>query len=223
MTDYLFRPVVENWQVFAQGVVVTIEVSVASLILSLLFGLVLAILRVVGWKPALAFSKAYVEIFRNIPPLLLLFYCYFAMPRVGIVLSAFTCGVLAMTVYHAGFMAEILRAGIESVGRHQVEAARALGLTYLQSMRHVILPQALATILPPLGNTSISLTKTTSLVAVISVPDVMFRAQLLETSTFRTFEVFAAAGAVYLFLVLIIGQGTQLLERRITVYRGRPA
>ena len=221
--DYPFRPAMENWQLFALGALVTVEVSLTTLVLSLAVATPLTFLRVAPWRPGQALAGAYVQVFRNVPPLVIVFFFYFALPRIGIVLSGFLSGVLALTVYHAAFVAEILRAGIEAVGRGQFEAARALGMSYRQCMRHVVLPQGLGVIVPPLGNLAISLTKTTALVAAIAVADITYQAQVVDARTFRTLEVFGFAGAVYLVLVLILGRATHLLERRLTLYRGDPA
>ncbi len=140
---------------------------------------------------------------------------FFALPRLGIVLTAFTAGVAGLTIYHAAFVAEILRAGLNAVGRAQLEAARALGFGWLQSMRYVMLPQAVAIVLPPLGNLFISLIKTSSLVAAISVADLMFEAEVLNERTYRAFEIFAFAGIVYLAMTYSLGTALHRLEHRV--------
>jgi ABC-type amino acid transport system permease subunit len=160
-----------------------------------------------------------VEAIRNVPPLVLLYFIFFALPHAGLVLDPFTSGVLGMTIYHTAFVAEVLRAGVEAVGRPQLDAARSLGLNAGQALRYVVLPQAAIVVVPPLGNLAISLTKTTSLVAIISVSDLTYQSQILVSDTFRPFELFAAAGAVYLLLSLGLGQATRAAERRLTAYR----
>jgi putative glutamine transport system permease protein len=215
VSDYPFKVVVDYWPQFLSGLGVTLQVSVLSLLLSIILGGVLGILRVTPIAALRTISGGYVEFFRNVPPLIHLFYIYFALPRVGIVLSSFTTGVVGLTVYHAAFVAEILRAGINAVGRHQVESARALGFNYLGAMRYVILPQAVAIVLPPLGNLFISLIKTSSLVAAISAADLMYEAEILNERTFRTFEVFTFAGLVYLALTMSLGAALHSLEGRL--------
>jgi aspartate/glutamate/glutamine transport system permease protein len=219
VTDYPFKVIVDNWPLFASGLVVTLQISVLSLLLSILLGGLLGVLRVAPAEPLRRLSGAYVEFFRNVPPLIHLFYVFFALPRVGIVMSSFTCGVLGLTVYHAAFVAEILRAGINAVGRHQVESARALGFNYVDSMRYIILPQALAIVLPPLGNLFISLVKTSSLVAAISATDLMYQAEVLNERSFRAFEVFGFAGLLYLSLTLSLGALIHRLEALLPVRR----
>jgi ABC-type amino acid transport system permease subunit len=165
-----------------------------------------------------------VEFFRNIPPLVHLFFFFFALPRIGIVMSPELCGVLGLAMYHAGYVAEILRAGIEVVGRNQMEAGRALGFSYLGAMRHAVLPQAVWVVLPPLGNLYVSLFKTSALVATIGVTDLMFEAEILHERTFRTFEVFIFAGLVYVALSMSFGAALHALEAHAQARRvGRVA
>jgi putative glutamine transport system permease protein len=215
VSDYPFKVVVDHWPQFLSGLAVTLQVSVLSLILSIILGGLLGVLRVTPIGALRTVSGGYVEFFRNVPPLIHLFYIYFALPRIGIVFSSFTTGVIGLTIYHAAFVAEILRAGINAVGRHQFESSRALGFSYVDAMRYVILPQAVAIVLPPLGNLFISLIKTSSLVAAISTADLMFEAEILNERTFRTFEVFIFAGLVYLALTMSLGAAVHSLEGRL--------
>jgi putative glutamine transport system permease protein len=213
--DYPFKVMVDHWPQLLSGLGVTLQVSILSLGLSIILGGLIGILRVVPVPALRRLSGGYVEFFRNVPPLIHLFYMFFALPRVGLVLSSFACGVVGLTIYHSAFVAEILRAGINAVGRHQFESARALGLSYAGAMRYVILPQAIAIVLPPLGNLFVSLIKTSSLVAAISAADLMFETELLNERTFRTFEVFTFAGLVYLMLTMSLGAGLHRLEGRL--------
>jgi putative glutamine transport system permease protein len=213
--DYPFKVVIDHWPQFLSGLAITLQVSVLSLALSIVLGGLLGIMRVTPNASLRAISAGYVEFFRNIPPLIHLFYIFFALPRVGIVLPSFLAGVLGLTIYHAAFVAEILRAGINAVGRHQLEGARALGLSYVRALRYVILPQAVVLVLPPLGNLFISLIKTSSLVAAISVADLMFEAEILNERTFRTFEVFTFAGLVYLAVTYSLGTALHRLHDRL--------
>ena len=210
--SYPFKVIVDHWEEFARGLVVTIEISLLAMILSIALGIVLGVLRVVPNRLVRALAGAYVEFFRNIPPLVHLFFFFFGLPRLGIVMSPEVCGVLGLAMYHAGYVAEILRAGIEIVGRNQMEAGRALGFTYLGTMRHAILPQALWVVLPPLGNLYVSLFKTSALVATIGVTDLMYEAEIQHERTFRTFEVFAFVGLVYVALSMLFGAALHALE-----------
>ena len=214
MADYPFKVVLDYWPQFASGLAVTLQVSALSLVLSLVLGGLLGVMRVPLALLRLV-SAGYVEFFRNVPPLIHLFYIFFALPRAGLVLSPFLAGVVGLTVYHAAFVAEILRAGINAVGRQQLDGARALGLSYGRAMQYVILPQAGAIVLPPLGNLFVSLIKTSSLVAAISTPDLMFEAEILNEQTYRTFEVFTFAGVIYLLLTYTLGTLLHRLEGRL--------
>lgn len=223
MDHYPFSVIVEHWQDIAYGLLVTIEISILSLLLSIVVGTVLGVARVVPNRFVRGLTAAYVEFFRNIPPLVHLFFFYFGLPRLGIVFSSFWCGVLGLTLYHAGFVAEILRAGIEVVGRNQMEAGRAVGLTYMGTMRHVVLPQALWIVLPPLGNLFVSLFKTSALVATIGAADLMYEAEILHERTFRTVEVFAFVGLVYLVLSMSMGAALHWLDSYARTRRARDA
>ncbi len=212
MTAYPFKTVFAHWDYIGRGLLVTIEISVLSLLLSIVLGLLLGVLRVVPSRLVRHLAGAYVEFFRNIPPLVHLFFLFFGLPRLGIMFSSFMCGVIGLTMYHAGFVAEILRAGIEAVGRNQMEGGRALGFSYLGTMRHVVLPQAVWVVLPPLGNLFISLVKTSALVATIGGGDLMYEVEILHERTFRIFEIFGFAGLVYMVLSLLLGAAVHRLE-----------
>ena len=213
--DYPFKVIVDNWPALARGLLVTLEISLLSLALSIVCGGLIGLMRVAPLSALRPISAVYVEFFRNVPPLIHLFYIFFALPRIGIVLSGFTAGVLGLTIYHSAFVAEILRGGINAVSRSQMDAARALGLGYLDAMRYVVLPQALRVVLPPLGNLFISLVKTSSLVAAISAADLMFESEVLNERTFRAFEVFTFAGLVYLVITYALGACLHALEYRL--------
>ena len=214
-----FSVIVEHWRELADGLLVTIEISLLSLALSIILGTILGVVRVVPYRPIRALSGAYVEFFRNIPPLVHLFFFYFGLPRIGMVFSSFWCGVFGLTLYHAAFVAEILRAGIEVVGRGQMEAGRAVGLSYLRTMRYVVLPQAFWVVLPPLGNLFIGLFKTSALVATIGAADLMYEAEILHERTFQTVSVFLFVGLVYLLLSMLMGAGVHRLEALVNARR----
>lgn len=204
--------ILANWPKFASGLGLTLGVSILALVLCVAIGIALGVARVVPIRPLRILATCYIEFFRNVPPLVHLFFFFFALPRIGIVLSPLMCGVLGLAMYHAGYVAEILRAGIQAVGRDQMEAARALGLSYLGAMRHAVLPQAMWLVIPPLGNLFISLFKTSALIATIGVADLMYQGQILNERTFRTFEVFGSVGLIYLAFSLGIGAVLRRLE-----------
>ena len=213
MSGYPFEVIVEHRADILNGLAVTIEVSLAAMILSMTLGMVLGVARVLPNRIARGLAGAYVEFFRNIPPLVHLFFFFFGLPRLGIVMSPLACGVFGLAMYHAGYVAEIFRAGIEIVGRNQMEAARSLGFSYFGAMRNAVLPQAFWVVLPPLSNLYISLFKTSALVATIGVADLMYVAEVLHERTFRTFEIFAFIAFIYIALAMLFGSALHALER----------
>jgi putative glutamine transport system permease protein len=188
-------------------------------VLALVLGVVFGVLRVAPMAPLRALGTLYVEFFRNTPLIVQMYFAFFGLPWLGIRLPGFQAGFLALGVYTGAFVAEVVRAGILSVSRGQLEAARSLGLSYMQMMRHVVLPQAFATTIPPLGNLTIAMTKNTSIASAIAVPDVMYNGNLLNSRTFATYEIFGAVAAGYLALTLPLSVIVNRLERRLTRFR----
>ena len=221
----------------------TVTISAISMVIALALGTAVAAVRAVDaaplrlrggritratlatalWSTALSplqlLAAAYVEFFRNTPVLIQIYFYYFGLPKVGIRLEAFQVGIIAMTVYHATYVSEIVRSGIRAINQGQIEAARSLGLTYPQAMRYVVLPQALRIVIPPLGTLLIALVKNTSLLAAISLGELLFVATLLESRTFRTFEIFTVLIGFYLSLTLPLSFFVNWLERRTAVAR----
>ncbi len=208
-----------NLPLFWEGLRITILLGVLALILALVLGVIFAVLRSVPVRPLRAIGTAYVEFFRNTPLLVQTFFAYFGLGAAGIRLPAFTAAFLALGVYTGAFVTEAIRAGILAVDRGQYEAARSLGLSYGQMMRYVVLPQAFATTVPPLGNLAIALTKNTSLASSIAVADLLYNANLVNSRTFATYEVFAFVGLCYLAITLPMSAVLNQIERRLTRYR----
>lgn len=206
--------VIDHLPNMLEGLLLTIRLALLAGVASLALGIVVGLLRVVPLGPLRQLATAYVELFRNVPQLILLFFFFFGLPQVGLSLDPFMCGVIGLSVYAAAFVAEAVRAGIQAVARGQVDAARSLGLSYLETMRYVVLPQALMMVLPPLGNTFISLIKGTALVTTIGVADLMHWAELVEARTFATFPTFTLAALFYLVLIVPLSLGVNVLERR---------
>ena len=208
-----------NYALLLQGLAVTIQLAVLSLALALVLGILFGVVRVVPFAPLRAIGTAYVEFFRNTPLLIQMYFAYFGLPWLGLRLPGFQAAFLALGIYTGAFVAEVVRAGILSVSRGQLEAARSLGLSYAQMMRFVVLPQAFATTVPPLGNLAIAMTKNTSISSAIAVPDVMYNGNILNSRTFATYEIFAAVGAAYLALTLPLSWVVNRLETRLTRFR----
>jgi putative glutamine transport system permease protein len=215
-----------HWNVLAEnagmlllGLVTTIEISALALVIALAVGIVVAVLRVAPSRALQRAGTAYVELFRNIPLLVQIFFLFFALPSAGITLPAFWCGVLAIGIYTAAFVAEAIRSGISAVAHGQLEAALASGLSYARAMRLVILPQAIRLTIPPLGNTVLNMIKNTSLVSAISILDILGTADEIGAHTFAYIELFIGAAILYLALTLPTAWVVNTLERRLSLVR----
>ncbi|CAN5187409.1 amino acid ABC transporter permease [soil metagenome] len=210
--------------IFPDGLWVTIQLSILSLLGSLFLGTFVALFRISPLAPLRWVGGGYVEFFRNTPLLVQLFFLYFATPYVGIYLGepetfAFRAAVLGLTLYHAAYVAEVVRGGLLAVDKGQIEAARSLGLSYVGMVREVQLPQTFRAVVPPLGNIGIALVKNTSLAATISVAELLFAAEIVESRTFRAQEAFGAVALLYLALTIPLGLAVNWLERRMVVAR----
>ncbi len=173
----------DNAGLLAQGLLITLEVSALALLLAFALGTVVATLRVAPAASLRGAGAAYVEVLRNVPLLVQLFFLYFALPSIGVRLDAFVCGVLALGIYTSAFVAEAMRSGIAAVPRGQLEAGLSSGMRYAAAMRLIVLPQAVAKTIPPLGNTTLNLIKNSSLVSTISVLDILGTANLIGGRT----------------------------------------
>lgn len=210
---------------FPGGLWVTIELSVVSLLGSLVLGTVIALFRISPLTPFRVIGVAYVEFFRNTPLLVQLFFLFFGLPLLGIRLSDdafefnFRAALLGLTLYHGAYVAEVVRSGLLGVDRGQIEAARSLGLSYAQMLRFVQLPQSFRVVIPPLGNIFTALVKNTSLATTIGVAELLNAGEVVESRTFRAIEAYGAVAVLYLALVLPLAAGVNWLERRLQVVR----
>lgn len=191
-----------------QGLLLTVQISGLSMLLSLLLGLVIGIGRRAEARPVRWCCGVYVEFFRNIPLIVQLFFWYFA---VG--LQAFPAAVIGLTVYTSAYIAEVIRSGLQAIPRTQIEAARSFGLTPFQAIRHVLLPQALMRVIPPLGVEFINVIKNSSIAMTISVTELTFQTQQIESLTFRGFEAATAITVLYVLLASAIVLLMAALER----------
>ncbi|MGH8461966.1 MAG: amino acid ABC transporter permease [Stenotrophobium sp.] len=196
------------------GLWLTLRISALSLVFALLLGLVAGLGRVSRNEAAHALSTLYVEVVRGTPLLVQIFIFYFFIGTV-LNLSAFTAGVAALAVFTGAYVAEIVRAGIEAVPRGQMEAARSLGMSVPKAMRHVILPQALRKMLPPLAGQFINLVKDSSLVSVMALTDLTKAGREVVSSTFSPFEVWFTVAAMYLLLTGSLSWLVRRMEKRL--------
>lgn len=200
------------------GLLVTVYVSGLTLVLGTMIGALLAMMRI-SPTPLLRIPTAiYVWVFRGIPVLVVLFFAYYALPHLGLRLGAFAAAITGMTVTAAAYKCEIIRAGIEAVGKGQIDAADAAAMTYWQKMRHVILPQAIRTVIPPYINNAVLIVKNSALVSVITVPDLTLTATQVVSSTYRAVEIYSTIGVMYLILTSILMLLQQYGERRLSYY-----
>mgnify|MGYP000577902598 CR=1 FL=1 len=205
-----------NLKFMASGAYNTILMSLTAILISVVVGLLVALPGLSnksGWR---AFNRTYVEIVRAVPILVLILWVYYGLPALsGITLNVFWAGVLALALSDSAFQAEIFRAGIQSIAKGQYEAAQSISLNYRDTMRYVILPQAIRRILPALGNQLVYMLKMSSLVSVIGMQELTRKANELVVSEYRPLEIYTILVLEYLVLILIVSAGVRRLERRM--------
>ena len=201
---FQFGVVADNIDVLLWGAVATLRLSLLAMLGGLAIAIVCAYLRTSGPRPVRWAVAAYIEVIRNTPFLVQLFVIYFSMPAIGIRFEAEQAAVLGMSINFGGYATEILRAGIESVPRGQIEAARALGLKPLRIFRHILLFPALKTIYPALASQFIILLLSSSVVSAISATELTAVTNTLQSRTFRSFEFYFVATAFYLAMALLV-------------------
>ncbi|MBY7873065.1 amino acid ABC transporter permease [Vibrio fluvialis] len=196
----------------------TLSISLLSMVLAMLIGLVIALPALSHYRSLRRANRVYVEVVRAIPVLVLLLWVYYGLPALfDVSLNHFTAGVIALSLAESAFMAEVFRGGIQAIARGQHEAAETLGLNYWQKMRLVILPQALRQILPPLGNQFIYILKMSSLVSVIGLSDLTRRANELVVTEYLPLEIYTFLVLEYLVLILLVSQGVRSLEKKLAL------
>jgi His/Glu/Gln/Arg/opine family amino acid ABC transporter permease subunit len=198
-----------------EGFLNTVALTLLSFAGALVVGLLVAVLRIVPVPLLRGVGAAYVEVWRNIPLLAWLVLFVFGLPEVGVTMPLFWTAFTAIALYEAAFVAEALRSGVSSVASGQGEAARALGLSVRQSLRHVILPQAGRRVVQPLANIAIALTMATALAGVVGVVDMTRAAQRINLELAQPLLVFTGVGLCYLVMAAGIGFGARVLERRL--------
>jgi len=201
------------------GLKVTIIVTLFSTILAFILGFTAGLARLSKYKILRIISGMYVEVFRGTSLLVQLFWLYFALPLLGIKFSAIFTAILAIGLNFGAYCSEIVRSAVNSIPQGQTEACIALNMTSFQSMRRVIIPQAFATMLPNLGNQLIELLKSTSLVSMITLADLTYHANILNSSTFETTKIYSLLLIIYFVISLPLTYGIKMLERRLSVWR----
>jgi polar amino acid transport system permease protein len=215
---FKFDVVWANLGFLLSGIQVTLLVTAAALGSGLVVGLFVALARMSKRRWLQIPAILYIEIFRNTPALIQLMWVYYCLPILtGLEMSAAASATLALAVNGAAYIAEIIRGGIQAVDRGQVEAARTLGMSHVQTLRRIVLPQAFRRMIPPFVNESVSILKFSSLVSVLGVADLTYQAQVLSTTTFRPIEIFTFIAVVYFVLCTALSYFARRLELRLSV------
>lgn len=188
----------EFFPILMNGVALTIIVTIGSLLLSTVLGLVWAMMRVSGIGVLSMFSVSLINVIRGIPIIVLLFYLYFVMPDLGVTLSALQAAILGLGIAYSAYQAENFRAGIEAIDKGQIEAAQSIGMGWWLTMRRVVLPQAVRIVLPPYGNVMIMMLKDSSQASTITVAELALQGKLIASSTFKNTSVFTLVALMYL-------------------------
>jgi His/Glu/Gln/Arg/opine family amino acid ABC transporter permease subunit len=199
----------------AKGALVTIEISACAMVLATVIGLIMGLISASDLTVLKVVVRVYVYFIRGTPALVQIFLVYFALPRIGLELSSFWSGVVALAFNSAGFIAEIVRAGLQSIDTGQSEAALSIGMTARQSILYILLPQSLRRITPPLTNEVITLVKTSSLLSVISVFELTRSAQVIIAERFVPFELYFALAVYYLVMITLLSWCSEYLEARL--------
>ncbi len=202
--------------VLIAGLKVTLQITAVSLMLAFAIGLVTALLRLSNSLVGRFAARIYLEVIRNTPLLVQLFFIYFVLGPI-FEIRAFTSAVVALSLFEGAYASEIFRAGIVSIHRGQWEAAYSIGLNTRQTYRFIVLPQAIKRILPPLVSQAVSLIKDSALVSTIAIYDLTMQAQTIIAETFLVFEIWFTVAAMYFILILVLSGGVYYLQKRLQV------
>jgi His/Glu/Gln/Arg/opine family amino acid ABC transporter permease subunit len=217
----LFDVLSDNFDQFLSGFWVTVRLVGFSLAIALVVGTVVAALRIAPSRPVRALGGVYVEVFRNIPLLVLLFISFAGLRRAGVDVSNWVAGIASLGLYTAAYIAEALRSGVFAVGRGQVDAGLSLGFSQGETLRRVVLPQAFRTVIPPLSSITIAMIKNSAIIGVslLALPDLLKEARIVQSRTFQTDEAFFWAAVGYLILTGTATLVFRGLERRYAIHR----
>ena len=220
MTE-LWNVLADHFSEFSTGFWVTVRIVVISFLIAMVVGTLVATMRIAPVKPLNWIGGVFVEIFRNTPLLVLLFISYAGLRRAGLPINAWVAGVGSLGLYTSAYVAEALRSGVFAVGKGQIDASLSLGLDYPRTLRYVILPQAIRTVIPHLGSLTIAMIKNSAIIGVslLALEDLLHQARLVNSRTFQTDEVFFWAAVGYLILTLLTTLAVRRLEVRYAIHR----
>ena len=210
--------IADNLPLLLQGALVTIKITAFSVAAGFIIGMLASIANLSSFKPLRWLVRIYVDVVRGTPMLVQIFLIYFALPQIiGQRIDPFIAAVTACSLNSGAYMSEIFRAGIQSINKGQMEAGLSLGLSWAQTMRYIIMPQALKAIIPPLGNEFIAMLKDSSLVSVIGFEELMRRGQLMIAKTYASAEIWTAVAIIYLVMTQVISYFIAYLERKYDI------
>lgn len=201
--------------VFLEGAGITLQLAAWTVILGSIFGILVALMRLSKFRLVRWISTAYVEFLRGTPLLVQVLIVYFGLPQLGIKMPRMTAGIVALTINSAAYMSEIVRSGIQAVDHGQTEAARSLGMTSVQTMLYVILPQAIKNILPAVGNEFVVIIKESSILYTIGIYELTYQANKLASTNYRYLETLMISALIYFVLTFVTSQLLAVLERRM--------
>ncbi|MEJ8736837.1 amino acid ABC transporter permease [Erysipelotrichaceae bacterium HCN-30851] len=202
-------------EILTQGVFVTIPLTIISFIFAMIIALITALVQVANIKVLKQIARFYVWIIRGTPLLVQLFVVFFGLPSLGIIVDAFPSAVFVFSINTGAYASETIRAAIESIPEGQMEAGYCVGMTYMQIMRRIILPQALRTAFPPLSNSLISLVKDTSLAASITITEMFMVAQRVAARTYETFALYCEVALIYLIFCTVLTKLQTICEKKL--------
>jgi His/Glu/Gln/Arg/opine family amino acid ABC transporter permease subunit len=206
-----------SFPILAEGLLMTLALALPAILLAALWGIPVVMGLLARRSVVAVLARSYVEVVRNTPVLVQMFFIFFGSGVLGYPLSGFTAGLLALVLQNGAYVAEIYRGGIRSVSQRQAEAGLALGLTPRAAFRIVVLPQAIRKVIPPLSNQGVLIIKDTSLVASIAVAEMTFQARLLADRTAAVFEIFFALAILYIVVTAVFAGLMRLLERQLRI------
>ncbi|MBA5852033.1 amino acid ABC transporter permease [Clostridium sp. cel8] len=210
--------IITSMPVILKGCVMTIELTVISLLIATLLGILISLLKISSNKFLSYIASFYTWVVRGTPLLVQLFFIYYGLPTIGVTLTEFQAAVIALSLNSAAYMAEIIRGGILGIDKGQTEAAKALGFSYIQTMRIIILPQTIRIILPALGNEFIAMIKDTSLVSTIAMVELMRTAQQISSAMFAPVEMYFTAACMYLIMTTVFTGLFTVFEKKMSKY-----
>lgn len=214
--EWNFSPVFANFDLLLLGLINTLKVTGLALTFGVPLGLTLALSRLSRFRPLSMVAAFIIEFFRTTPPLVQLFWFFFAFPILfGVNMTPYTTAIVTFSIQSSAFFAEIFRGGIQSIDKGQWEGSKAIGMTRSQSLSRIILPQAVKRMIPAFMERSIELLKTTTLVSTIAYTDLMYQANDIAQSTFRPLEVYSVVAVIYFALIFVFSQASIIVERRL--------